>query len=108
MDVAVSWLPLLRLRIWPLPQAKVSQNGGNVAPATGTGTGTVLPKQASGQQLWILSWQSSPRCDRIYVLQKLREWYNTLLLSFTALRDPAGRCDTKWPSLGGLQDQEPN
>lgn len=75
-----------------------------MAPVTGTSTGTVLTKQASGQQLWILSWQSSPRCDRIYLLQKLREWYNTLLLSFIALCDPAERCDTKWPSLGGLQD----
>ena len=100
MDVAISRLPLPGLQTWLPPRAEVSRNRER-------GTGTVLPKQASGQDLWILSWQSFPKCDRIYLLQESRELHNTLVLSIP-LCGPDGRCDTKWPSLGGLQDQQPN
>jgi len=72
------------------------------------GSGTVLPERASGQDLWVWSQPSSPKRDRIYLLPKSRGLYNTPVLSSVAWHDPAGRWDTKWPSLGERQDWEPN
>lgn len=69
----------------------------------------VLPEQASGQDLWILSWHKLASVSQVSSLpRKSRELYNTIVLSFIAFCDPAGRCDNKWPSQGRLHDGEPN